>query len=281
MNWDYFTLIGILSALMWFAGAIAAWKGKGILAIALTMGGVSCLGCYIGYLWGILDRPPMRTMGETRLWYSLLLPFAGVGIYAKWKYKWMLSFTAVLATVFVIINILRPETHSKNLMPALQSPWFTPHVIVYMLAYAMMGATFLVALYLLFRQRNHIEKASEAGKELLMVDDMVRISYAFLTLGMLMGALWAKEAWGHYWSWDPKETWAAITWFSYLAYIHYRLPKNGNSRTALLMVIIIFCLLQMCWWGVNYLPSAQGTSIHTYSMQYNPKQVQYYDKLSE
>lgn len=100
-----------------------------------------------------------------------------------------------------------------------------------------------------------------------MIDNMVYVSYAFLTLGMLMGALWAKTAWGHYWSWDPKETWAAITWFSYLAYIHYRLAPTAKKCTALWMVIATFCLLQMCWWGVNYLPSAQGTSIHTYSMQ--------------
>jgi len=147
-------------------------------------------------------------------------------------------------------------------MPALQSPWFAPHVIVYMLAYAMMGAAFVVAIYLLF-----VKKKQGDGKEMLMIDNMVSISYAFLTLGMLMGALWAKTAWGHYWSWDPKETWAAITWFSYLAYIHYRRAKTAHSRTALWMVIVTFCLLQMCWWGVNYLPSAQGTSVHTYSMQ--------------
>jgi ABC-type transport system involved in cytochrome c biogenesis permease subunit len=86
-----------------------------------------------------------------------------------------------------------------------------------------------------------------------------------MTFGMLFGALWAKEAWGHYWSWDPKETWAAITWFAYLIYIHYRqLPKH-KPRLALWLLIISFVLLQMCWWGINYLPSAQGASVHTYS----------------
>jgi ABC-type transport system involved in cytochrome c biogenesis permease subunit len=101
--------------------------------------------------------------------------------------------------------------------------------------------------------------------------DLVYISLAFLTIGMLFGALWAKEAWGHYWSWDPKETWAAITWIAYLVYIHYRLMSKAKSqqpgakRLAFWMLITSFVLLQMCWWGINYLPSAQGSSVHTYS----------------
>ena len=83
---------------------------------------------------------------------------------------------------------------------------------------------------------------------------------------MLSGALWAKMAWGNYWAWDPKETWAAATWLAYLVYIHYRLRRQSNMRFALWVLIVNFALLQMCWWGINYLPSAQGTSVHTYYM---------------
>jgi ABC-type transport system involved in cytochrome c biogenesis permease subunit len=86
-----------------------------------------------------------------------------------------------------------------------------------------------------------------------------------MTFGMMFGAFWAKEAWGHYWSWDPKETWAAITWLAYLVYVHYRLLPHHRERLALWMLIVSFVLLQMCWWGINFLPSAQGISVHTYS----------------
>ena len=82
---------------------------------------------------------------------------------------------------------------------------------------------------------------------------------------MLFGSLWAKDAWGHYWAWDPKETWAAITWFAYLLYMHYRLIPTHNRKYSLYILVVGFLLLQMCWWGINYLPSAQGTSIHTYN----------------
>jgi len=148
-------------------------------------------------------------------------------------------------------------------MPALQSPWFAPHVIVYMFAYAVFGVATLMALWLLIRDRNHNCQLSIINYQL---DDLVYVGLAFMTIGMLFGALWAKEAWGHYWSWDPKETWAAITWFAYLVYVHYRQIPTHKPKLALWVLLISFLLLQMCWWGINYLPAAQGSSVHVYSM---------------
>jgi len=116
-----------------------------------------------------------------------------------------------------------------------------------------------MAVYLLVRRRWSQQEAE-------ITDNLVYVGLAFLTFGMLFGALWAKEAWGHYWSWDPKETWAAITWLAYLVYIHFRLYRPQQLTPALWMLIVCFVLLQMCWWGINYLPSAQGSSVHTYSM---------------
>jgi ABC-type transport system involved in cytochrome c biogenesis permease subunit len=131
-----------------------------------------------------------------------------------------------------------------------------------MFAYAVFGVATLMAIFLLVKEKNNNFQLSTINSQL---DDLVYVGLAFMTFGMLFGALWAKEAWGHYWSWDPKETWAAITWFAYLIYIHYRqLPKH-KPRLALWLLIISFMLLQMCWWGINYLPSAQGASVHTYS----------------
>ena len=82
---------------------------------------------------------------------------------------------------------------------------------------------------------------------------------------VLAGFLWAKEAWGHYWSWDPKETWAAITWFAYLIYVHYRKTPNHQPRLAMWILLISFVLLQMCWWGIKLLPHLRETSVHLYS----------------
>ena len=130
-----------------------------------------------------------------------------------------------------------------------------------MFAYAMGGAAAaLVALAEQVKQTAKVECVRD------MCDNLVNVGLSFMTLGMLFGALWAKEAWGHYWSWDPKETWAAATWIGYLCYIHYRMNRRQKVRVALVGLLICFALLQMCWYGINYLPSAQGTSVHTYNL---------------
>ena len=259
MTWESFIYFAICAVLLWVAGSYQAWKDKAKSAYALTILGLGVFFAFILSMWISLERPPLRTMGETRLWYSFFLPLAGLMVYSRWRYKWILSFSTLLSVVFICVNLLKPEIHSKTLMPALQSPWFAPHVIVYMFAYALLGAAAVMAVYLLVRRRWSQQEAE-------ITDNLVYVGLAFLTFGMLFGALWAKEAWGHYWSWDPKETWAAITWLAYLVYIHFRLYRPQQLTPALWMLIVCFVLLQMCWWGINYLPSAQGSSVHTYSM---------------
>lgn len=261
MIWSYFIVFALLSVALWTTGAWAAWRNRRRLAFAATGLGLAVFFAYILIMWITLERPPLRTMGETRLWYSFFLPLAGIIVYSRWQYKWILGFSTLLAAVFVCINLFRPEIHSKTLMPALQSPWFAPHVIVYMMAYALLGAAVVMSVYLLF-----CKKEAGTDREMEITDNLVYVGLSFMTLGMLMGAIWAKEAWGHYWAWDPKETWAAITWLSYLVYIHYRLYRPRSIRPSLWLIIIAFRLLQMCWWGINYLPSAQGMSVHTYNL---------------
>ena len=244
MTWDSFIFFAIPAFALWAGGAWTAWKKRPLPTYLLT-----------------LERPPLRTMGETRLWYALFLPTAGLIVYSRWRYPWILAFSTILAGVFTTVNLVNPEIHNKTLMPALQSPWFAPHVIVYMFAYAVLGAGALMSGYLLWSKKSPI-----SDHEMDICDNLVQVGWAFMTIGILLGALWAKEAWGHYWAWDPKETWAAATWFAYLAYIHVRLRADRYRRAALWGLLISFLLLQMCWWGINYLPSAQGVSVHTYNM---------------
>ena len=257
----YFALPAVFC---WGMGAMAAYRpGKSLQVVLWTVAGLAIFMAFIVGMWVSLERPPLRTMGETRLWYSFFLPVAGIITYIRWRYKWILSFSTVMSLVFICINLFKPEIHNKTLMPALQSPWFAPHVIVYMFAYAMLGAGAVVAVYLLVRSR---KRAIEPGV-MDLCDNLVYVGTAFLTIGMLFGALWAKEAWGHYWSWDPKETGAAATWLGNLLYIHFRFQKNKQYRSALGILVFAFILLQVCWFGVNYLPSAQGNSVHVYNME--------------
>ena len=94
MNWEYFILFAIAALVCWALGAFAAWKGtKPGWAYGFTFLGLAIFFSFIIGMWISLERPPMRTMGETRLWYSFFLPLAGLITYIRWKYKWILSFS--------------------------------------------------------------------------------------------------------------------------------------------------------------------------------------------
>lgn len=266
ITWNEFIYFALPSVVLWIVGACCAWKDKKAAACVLTVSGLAVFFTFIAMLWVSFERPPLRTMGETRLWYSAFLPLSGIIVYLRWKYKWILSFSTILSLVFICINIFKPEIHNKTLMPALQSPWFAPHVIIYMFCYALLGAATLVAVMELLPQSVAPSLRGRIGRETI-IDNLVYVGLSFMTIGMLFGALWAKEAWGHYWAWDPKETWAAATWLLYLGYIHLRKASPSKHKAAAWLLVVSFCCLQMCWWGINYLPTAQGNSVHTYNMR--------------
>lgn len=312
MSWDSFVWFALVASLFWISGAIVSVISKRRLPAAVLTGcGSAIFMTFIVGVWISLGRPPLRTMGETRLWFSLFLSLIGLVVYLRWRYRWVLPFGCLMAVMFASINIFKPEIHTEELMPALRSPWFVPHVIVYMFAYAVMGIATILAIRILWLTRRSAAGSAPAPRsttpatvdaaasplspslqgDLRLCDTLVRMGWGFITMGIVMGALWAKQAWGDYWTWDPKETWAAATWLSYLLYMHLRQGSALSSVTSagsvtmarqnspaievashsnkalhrtLFLLIFSFLLLQMCWWGVNYLPSAQGFSLHTY-----------------
>ena len=88
------------------------------------------------------------------------------------------------------------------------------------------------------------------------------ISFGFplLTIGIIAGAVWANEAWGSYWSWDPKETWALITWLVFASYLHARITKSWQGRKPAIIASFGFIVVWICYLGVNFL----GKGLHTY-----------------
>ena len=255
LGWNIFPWVTIATVALAVVASVVALCNRRVGALVTSSLAVVVLSAFVAVLWLSLERPPMRTMGETRLWYSLFLLVAGVATYARWRFKWVLSFSTMMATVFMVINCLRPELHDKGLMPALQSAWFMPHVAIYMFSYALLGVATLLSLYYLVKRNDTILPA---------IDNLLGGGLALFTVGMLTGALWAKQAWGEYWSWDAKEAWAAATWFIYLGAIHLRLLRPKATRAFCLLLIVGFLSLQMCWYGVNYLPSA-AKSVHSYN----------------
>ena len=123
MTWNNFPYFALVAVLLWAVGAYAAWKDKKTLTLGTTIAGLLVFFGYIVAMWVSLERPPLRTMGETRLWYSFFLPFAGMVVYLRWRYKWILSFSTILATVFIIINVVCTPRHRLHvrLCPAWRS----------------------------------------------------------------------------------------------------------------------------------------------------------------
>ena len=264
MIWINFNIYFTVAILLWTVAlamlwipVLSSWVYSQSTALLFSLLGAFVVVLFTVLLWKELDRPPMRTLGETRLWYSLFLPFIGIITFLKWHYKWFLSYAIIMASVFLTINLLNPETYSKTLMPALQSPWFVPHVVVYIFAYATLAASSIVAVKGLFLK----DKSEET---LALADNLVYIGFSFLSFGLIFGALWAKEAWGHYWTWDPKETWAFLTWVGYLIYIHFRIANTNEYKKPLWILSLAFIILLVCWFGVNYLPTT-NYSVHTYT----------------
>lgn len=175
---------------------------------------------------------------------------------------------------------------TKPLVPALQSNWLFMHVSVMMLSYAglligsILSLTYLV-MFKYLEQKNPNEISQDGSlifnsantntdnftklTNLLNIFDnlsyrTIGIGFCFLTLGILSGAVWANETWGTYWSWDPKETWALITWLTFAAYLHTRLLYGWQGVKPASIASLGFILVWVCYLGVNLL----GKGLHSY-----------------
>lgn len=176
-----------------------------------------------------------------------LLAAGAIGLLAgQWKAKLLIPAVLVLTILFTLLSIKKIEL--GTLAPALRSWWFVPHLFIYMIAYSLMALALLVRLLPLQ------DKVALSGK-------LLRSSSALLVLGMLCGSVWAYQAWGSCWAWDPKENWAAVTWI--LALVQLHLPNKGGWK-AVTLLILAFLALQITWYGVNWLPSSIN-SLHTYN----------------
>ena len=183
------------------------------------------------------------------------------------------------------------------LIPALQSNWLMMHVSVMLLSYAalfsgtLLSISFLILGWIkaslnpgiskiILQNTDNIasetdfsfsyESKKESSLNFLKVEDLnnldnlsyrlIGIGFSFLTIGILSGAVWANEAWGSYWSWDPKETWALIAWITFAIYLHTRLVRGWRGQKSALVASLGFFILWVCYLGVNLL----GKGLHSY-----------------
>ncbi|OGR86335.1 MAG: c-type cytochrome biogenesis protein CcsB [Elusimicrobia bacterium RIFCSPLOWO2_01_FULL_60_11] len=153
-----------------------------------------------------------------------------------------------------------------QLMPALQSIWMAIHVPVMFTSYSAFAVAFAVGIVYLIQERElkskHPGELSDSLPALeildLMIYRLIGWGFPLLTLGVILGARWAYDAWGRYWGWDAKETWALITWFTYAIYLHMRLVMSWRGRKTVLLSIFAFGVVLFTYIGVNYLSELHG-----------------------
>ena len=176
---------------------------------------------------------------------------------------------------------------ASPLVPALQSNWLMMHVSIMILSYAILISGSLLSVLFLIISKSHSHTKYIPNKILRYPYDhsnsnnidyislnritilqsldilsyrIIGLGFPLLTIGIIAGAVWANEAWGSYWSWDPKETWALITWLVFACYLHARLSNSWNGEKPAILASIGFIVVWICYLGVNFL----GKGLHSY-----------------
>nr|YP_002600969.1 heme attachment to plastid cytochrome c [Pyramimonas parkeae]ACJ71073.1 heme attachment to plastid cytochrome c [Pyramimonas parkeae] len=163
---------------------------------------------------------------------------------------------------FAALSLPTQMQEITPLIPALKSNWLMMHVSIMMLSYATLLAGSLMAFVFLLISKGD-SKQSGISMTLLLDQLSYRtlgIGFPLLTLGILSGAVWANEAWGSYWSWDPKETWALITWFIFAIYLHLRITYGWQGKKPAIIASLGFLFIWICYLGVNLF----GSGLHSY-----------------
>lgn len=183
----------------------------------------------------------------------------------KFKFRAMGAF--VVPLIIIVIGYAAMQSKEvRPLMPALQSGWLAIHVSTAIISYGAFGvACGISALYLVRGRLKDSEFSQKHLPEQAQLDlfsyRVIALGFLFLTLVIITGAIWAQRAWGHYWTWDPKETWSLITWIIYAVYLHMRLSRGWMGKRAAWFAVIGFVCVLFTYIGVNTLIP----SIHSYA----------------
>lgn len=200
--------------------------------------------------WMLAKAPPFGNMRHVLAFFPLVMVPASYYLRRYCKLN-LTAWLATAAAIALIGALCMPLQASWRQMPALQSPWFAPHVIAYVVSYGLMTVAALLAVASYWNECR-----------LQAADAVVRLSLPFMTFGLWSGALWADSAWGGYWAWDIKEVWSLLTWGIYLLYLHLaHYPAFDSWKRPLLL--LGFAAVVVTFLVVNLLPRID--SIHSYA----------------
>lgn len=195
--------------------------------------------------WIISGTIPLSNGYETMLfmaWTIMLVTLSMVR-----RFHIMLTFGFLMSGFMLLVSHLSMmDPQIGHLMPVLNSPLLTFHVSIIMMAFALLSLTFLIGLVALFMRREREELALLS--QLFLYPALICMGF-----GIFIGAIWANVSWGNYWSWDPKETWALITFMVYAVAVHKKSLSFLRSPIAYhIFMVLAFLSILMTYFGVNY-----------------------------
>ena len=242
------------ATVMGFVGLLVRWRESYLIDID------------IGHI-------PVSNLYEVFILFSIITALLYLYYEGKTKTYTMGGFVLLVISSAVAFLLwygfgARGASEIQPLVPALQSYWMKIHVPANFVGYgafalsAMLGVAYLIKDSMLQRGSNNAIVRRMPQLELL--DDVmyksIALGFAFFTLATILGAMWAAEAWGSYWSWDPKETWALIVWLNYAAWLHLRLTKGWRGRPLAWWSVIGLFVTLFAFIGVNMFLSG----LHSY-----------------
>jgi len=269
----------VMATVAYFLSLFSKSNYVGKVASAIAWSGVAfgLVGMMVRWRESYLINPdyghiPVSSLYEVFILFAVLTTLIYLYYEQKLRTRSMGGF--VMLIVSAAIGFLLWYTFDRGanviqpLVPALKSYWMKIHVPANFVGYgafsiaAMVGLAYLVTEK--FQTKNPDSQFVKSMPSLESMDDLmyktVALGFAFFTIATVLGAMWAAEAWGGYWSWDPKETWALIVWLNYAAWLHIRMSKGWRGRPMALWALVGLLVTTFAFLGVNMFLSG----LHSY-----------------
>lgn len=292
-------LLSNLSFLSLFFNCLVAWasyifanKKDNVLIFFNILSLVICSSFFFER-WVESGHFPISNLYESLIFLSFIINLGILWLYQLTKNILLYCISSpapLLINSFASFALSNTLQKSSPLIPALKSNWLLMHVTVMIISYAtlilgsLLAIAFLILVLVSIKAKNSNFNelklnfvnftltetdtrsliSSSFLKFLKTLDNLsyrfIGISFPFLTIGIISGAVWANETWGSYWNWDPKETWALITWLIFAIYLHFRLIKGLEGVIPSIIASLGFLVVWICYLGVNLL----GKGLHSY-----------------
>jgi cytochrome c-type biogenesis protein CcsB len=274
----FFALTGLLYAAASAAYA-AAWRSTRTAVAragtALILAAVVMNAAVVGGRWVEAGRAPFKSLFESLVFFALNIGVLYLVLERLYRTRLFGVAASLMGFGCMAYALVKWDAEIVKLPPALQSAWFVPHVVVYFIGYGAAAFATGVAVVQLLAGRSEavrrlvsLKAGSVLTGEPLDLDrityDVIRVAFVLMTLGLLVGSVWAKSAWGDFWVWDPKENWSLVTWLVYGAYLHLRKVRGWRGERAAWLAVVGFAVIMFTYLGMGLLPTAQ-TSAHVYT----------------